>query len=159
MTPAEFKDIYLPLRDCAYRLALHFLESAPDAEDAVQDLFLKLWRSRDTLDSVRNPKAYCLTLTRNICVDRIRRKRIEAAQGLDGSVVSGTDTAGEVVSRESLSLAVRAIGTLPAAQREVLRMRVFEDLSYDEIAGRTGMSKLTLRVLLSRARTKIRKMI
>lgn len=159
MTAGEFTDIYLPLRECAYRLALHFLESAQDAEDAVQDLYIKLWRSLDDLDSVRNPKAYCLTLTRNICVDRIRKEGRHGGSGLTDTVADERDTADGIVSRESLARAVKAMESLPASQRDVLRMKVFEDLTYEEMAERTGMSYLTLRVLLSRARSRIRKMI
>lgn len=159
MTAGEFTDIYLPLRECAYRLALHFLESAQDAEDAVQDLYIKLWRSLDDLDSVRNPKAYCLTLTRNICVDRIRKEGRHGCSGLTDTVADESDTADGIVSRESLARAVKAMESLPASQRDVLRMKVFEDLTYEEMAERTGMSYLTLRVLLSRARSRIRKMI
>ena len=72
MGPEEFSRTYLPLRDAAYRVALHLLESSDDAMDAVQDLYIRLWERRDALDAVRNPGAYCITLTRNICIDRIR---------------------------------------------------------------------------------------
>ena len=72
MGPEEFSRTYLPLRDATYRVALHLLESSDDAMDAVQDLYIRLWERRDALDAVRNPGAYCITLVRNICIDRIR---------------------------------------------------------------------------------------
>ena len=72
MNPGEFKDTWLPLRDAVYRVAYYILESVPDAEDAVQDLYLKLWNTGDALDGIKNPKAYCITLIRNICLDRVR---------------------------------------------------------------------------------------
>ena len=72
MTAGEFKEKYLPLGEPLYRVAFYMLESGADAEDAVQDLFVRLWSSRDSLDSVRNPKAYCITMLRNICIDRMR---------------------------------------------------------------------------------------
>lgn len=159
MTAREFTDIYMPLRDSAYRLAMHFLESEQDAEDTVQDLYIKLWRSRDALDSVRNPKAYCLTLTRNLCVDRIRKAGRISGSPVSENVPAQSDSADELISKESLLRVLSAMDSLPASQRNVLKMRVFEDLSYEEMSERTGMNNLTLRVLLSRARSQIKKQI
>ena len=54
---------------------------------------------------------------------------------------------------------LKAVESLPAGEKEVLKMRVFEDMSYSEMSERTGRSGLTLRVMLSNARRKIRKAI
>ena len=70
----EFCDIYLPLTDGLYKVAFYILESEQDAKDAVQDLYIKLWDSRDTLDSVHNPMGYGIRLLKNICIDRIRKE-------------------------------------------------------------------------------------
>lgn len=157
MTRSEFKEIWLPLGEPLYRVAYYILESESDAEDAVQDLFLKLWNSRDTLDSVGNPRAYSITLMRNLCIDRIRRarqtSRIEQAE----IIADTSDITKNLEQKETLKRAAKVLDCLSPAQREVLKMRVFEDLSYDEMSSRTGMNNLTLRVLLSQARTKIKK--
>lgn len=73
MSTEEFTELYLPLRGALYRVAFFILESEDDAMDAVQDLYLKLLSSPDALETVRNPKAYCITLMRNICLDRVRK--------------------------------------------------------------------------------------
>ena len=73
MTQAQFHNTYLSLTDTLYRIAYFMLESRAEAEDAVQEVFLKLWESRDSLDGIRSPKAYCITLLKNHCLDRIRR--------------------------------------------------------------------------------------
>ena len=159
MTAGEFKDKFLPLGEPLYRVALYMLESPADAEDAVQDLFVRLWSARDSLDAVRNPKAYCITMLRNICIDRIRKATaVQAAEMQDDiPAEGGADSA--MIGRERFSGIMKAVESLPAGEKEVLKMRVFEDMSYSEMSERTGRSGLTLRVMLSNARRKIRKAI
>ena len=72
----------MPLSERFYRAAYYMLESQQDAEDAVQELYLKLWRSRDSLSGLRNPVAYGLSLLKNICLDRIRRREVRKAEQL-----------------------------------------------------------------------------
>ena len=75
MTKEEFKARYLPLSDGLYRIAFHYLEDSQDAQDAVQDVYIKLWKSVSSLDKVANPEAYSYTLMRNACIDRLRRSK------------------------------------------------------------------------------------
>ena len=159
MTAKEFTEIYVPLGESMYRVAFHILETSPDASDAVQDLYVKLWDSLDTLDNVRNPKAYCITLLRNICIDRIRRQsRIKGAE-VGERPDNGPDPLGRMEEREAVSALAKAMQKLPESQRKVLEMRVLQDMSYDRIAIETGMTQLTLRVLLSRARKSLKNAI
>lgn len=158
MTAREFTDTYLPLGESLYRVAYRLLGTQADAEDAVQDLYLKLWAGKESLDTVYNPKAYCISVLRNICIDRIRREnghrvedRIEEAAGTQN------DTYDRIEQREKLEEVARLSTKLSPNQKTLLRMRIFEDLSYDEMAERTGMSKLTMRVLLSQAKNKLKR--
>ena len=73
MTDARFHTVWIPLQERFYRVAFYILEDRADALDAVQDLYVKLWKMRDSLDLVRNPGAYGALLMRNLCIDRIRR--------------------------------------------------------------------------------------
>lgn len=159
MNAVEFTETYIPLSESLYRVAFHILESEDEARDAVQDLYVRLWSSAEVLDSVHNPKAYCITLLKNICIDRIRKlgkvdtapppDRLEAADNLQK----------ELEDKERLKKISEAIRQLPQAQRTVLQLRVFEDLSYEEIHRRTGINDLTSRVLLSQARAKLKKLL
>lgn len=155
MEPKEFTDIYLPLSEGLYRVAYYMLESGQEARDAVQDLFVKLWSNRDALDSVHNPKAYGITLMRNLCIDRIRKRR-GCGDTPAESIADSGDIFRHVCEREKLARTMEIVDRLPERHREVLRMKVLEDLSYEEMSERTGMSGLTLRVILSQARKKIR---
>ena len=156
MSPGEFKDTWLPLRDAVYRVAYYILESGPDAEDAVQDLYLKLWNTGDALDGIRNPKAYCITLLKNLCIDRIRRSsRVDYGAELLQIDDEGRDET-RMHDRERLESVVKGMEELPEKQREVLLMRTVEDLDYEEISRRTGMNQIMLRVLISKARKSLR---
>ena len=157
MTSKEFIDTYLPLVDALYRVAFHILESQADAEDAVQDLYAKLWNSRSTLDAVRSPRPYCMALMKNICIDRIRKASNAEESGLNENIPSGRATDDGTIGNETMKRMAKAIGDLPKGQREVIQMRIFEDLSNEEISRKTGMSNLTVRVLLSQARKTLRK--
>ena len=157
MTHEEFKARYLPLGDGLYRIAFHYLGDGPDASDVVQDLYIKLWNSRDRLDTVLNPQAYAYTLLKNLCIDRLRK---------DGRKVS-LDTVPErssedppdkvLADRETLRKVLRHIDALPPKQRQIVRMRIFEELEYEQIAERLGMSEINTRVQLSLARKTLKK--
>ena len=159
MTAREFTDIYRPLEGQMYALALHFLESAPDAEDAVQDLYVKLWNRRDALDAITNPRAYCCTLVRNICIDRIRKASSAPSRVQPVDIPSESSADAGAISEEALARVTAALKRLPARQREVLELKVFEELDYQEIAERTGLGYLSLRVILSKARKSLKELL
>ena len=74
MSPEEFIRRFLPLGDNLYRLAFSLLGSQEEAEDAIQDVFLKMWASQKQLDTVRDPASWSYILLRNLCVDRLRAR-------------------------------------------------------------------------------------
>jgi RNA polymerase sigma-70 factor (ECF subfamily) len=156
MTESLFHKDYLPLAGTLYRIAYYMLESRVDAEDAVQELYLKLWESRDSLNGIRLPKAYAIRLLKNICIDRIRKAGHESFPEelpQTGFSPAPDDT---FDAKARLGKVLEAVKALPERQRKVLIMRTVDGLSYEEIAERTGMNYLTCRVLLSQARTKIK---
>ena len=156
MSTEEFTELYLPLRGALYRVAFFILESEDDAMDAVQDLYLKLLSSPDVLETVRNPKAYCITLMRNICLDRVRKASRRSESEVMEAVSDESPADERMSDRQRIKDICQKLSSLPERERTVLRMRVFEDLSYDEIQKRTGIGYLSLRVLLSNARRKLR---
>lgn len=156
MTTKEFTDTYLPLGDALYRVAYYILESKTEAEDAVQDLYIKLWNSRDMLAGVRNARPYSITLMKNLCIDRIRKASGKKSVELKDNLIETESTDNAVIRDEMVKRIENEMAGLPEGQRKVLRMKVTEDLSNEEISARTGMSNLTIRVLLSQARKKLR---
>ena len=156
MTESLFHKDYLPLAETLYRIAYYMLESGVEAEDAVQELYLKLWESRDSLNGIRLPKAYAIRLLKNICIDRIRKAGHESFPEelpQTGFSPAPDDT---FDAKTRLNKVLEAVKALPERQRKVLILRTVDGLSYEQIAERTGMNYLTCRVLLSQARTKIK---
>lgn len=154
----DFKKIWLPLADRFYRVAYHLLESRPDAEDAVQELYLKILSMHGKLVYVRDPAAYGITLLKNICIDRIRRRESRRAEQLEEFIAA--DTSGpekQMAEKDTLSRVMKEMERLPEKQAKVLRMRAVEGLEYDEIARRTGLSQVNIRVLISIARKTLKK--
>ncbi len=159
MTPERFTQDYLPLKDDLYKVAFYILESGVDAEDAVQDLYLKLWDAGDALDTIRAPKAYCISLLRNICIDRLRRYRPEGEEKIPQQAADDSLQDERMSERQKIDAAIKQMSSLSDSERIVLKLKVFDDLSYEEIQKRTGLSQLSMRVHLSNARRKIRKAI
>ena len=155
MTEKQFNTLYLPLAGTLYRIAFYILEDKASAEDAVQEAFLKLWESRDRLDGILSPKSYCITMVKNICLDRVRRaSRLEFPSELPDQAMPPVQDA--IDNKERLAMVMEAVKSLPERQRKVLLLRTVEGLSYEEISTRTGLGALSLRVLLSRARTTLK---
>lgn len=150
MTYEEFDREWISLGDSLLRVAIGLLGSRQDAEDAVQDLFIKLWRQRESLSVINNPQAYATRVLKNQCIDRIRTSR--QTSSLPDEIPGFEAIDSPVENHEDILRTAKAILKLPTNQRKVLEMRLLEGLSYDEISQRTGLTKLSLRVLLSRAR-------
>lgn len=156
----DFRNIWMPYADRFYRAAYHMLESGQDAEDAVQELYLKLWAARRSLDGIRNPVAYGLSLLKNICIDRLRRREVRKTVSLDfGIQVSEPSPDKRMADKDLLKLILEEIDRLPERQAEVMRMVVLEDLGYEDISKRTGLSQVHVRVLVSTARKTLKRKI
>lgn len=152
MTERIFHRDYLSLAETLYRVAFYLLESESEAEDAVQELYLKLWDTRDRLDEVRSPKAYSIQLLKNLCLNRIRNARHLTFPASLPEPETAPPQDDALDARRRLDQVLAGIKSLPDRQREILLLRTMEGLSYPEIARRTGMNPPTLRVLLARAR-------
>ena len=120
----DLKEIWLTLSGRFYRIAYYILDSQEDAEDAVQELYLKIFSgSKNTVD-VRNPVAYGTTLLRNICIDRIRRRNAVRAEEIQEYIVSDTSGPDETSAcRDALKSLLQEMEKLPEKQSRALKMR------------------------------------
>nr|WP_321357559.1 sigma-70 family RNA polymerase sigma factor [uncultured Draconibacterium sp.] len=158
MVARDFKTSVLPVSNKLLRFATHFLHDEDQARDVVQDVFLKLWQRKETLDEVENIEAFAMRMTRNRCLDVIRaNKTVPIDEDTDRRLKAKTiDVHSKVELGESAKQIKMLIGQLPELQQNVMHMRDIEQLSYDEIEEATGLQRNAIRVNLSRARKKVR---
>lgn len=157
MDAASFKKMFLPYHRKLYGMAFHLLGNEDDAADLLQEAYLKLWDKRHTLGVIDNPEAFCTTLVRNMCLDLLRsgsygwhRKRVELTEALPLPAPDHTSIHDDAQVVQTL------INDLPPQQRQVVHLRDVQGCPYEEIENATGLSAVNIRVILSRARKKIR---
>ena len=133
--------------------ARSYLKSEHDAEELVQDVFLKLWDKREVLDSSKNIRAFIYKIAINSIYDFIRRKNIEQAyfDYSNGKQDIADSTWHEVVYNDMLAQINRLIEQMPEQRRKIFQMNKEEGLSNDEIAKTLGLSKRTVENQLYRA--------
>lgn len=158
MVARDFKTNVLPVSKKLLRFATHFLKDEDLARDVVQDVFLKLWQKRESLDVVENMEAFAMRMTRNRCLDVLRaNKTVPMDAETDRKLKEKTiDVHSKVELSESAHQIKKLIDKLPDLQRTVMQMRDIEQLTYDEIAEATDLKVNAIRVNLSRARKKVR---
>ena len=147
----------MPLADPVYAYAVNMLGNPDDAADITQDVMLRLWETRRKLQDMDSPKAWALRMTRNLCLDHLKRRRPildEEAVIRNGGFAD--DLQRQVEAKDMAEIVRRIIDTLPDNQREVLLLREVEELEYDEIAHITGLGLNNIRTLLSRGRAKVK---
>ena len=156
MSSELFKKEILPLRHQLFRVSLRMLDDSEDAEDAVQEVLLKLWSKRDVLVTCDNPAAFATTVTKNHCLDKLKlKKETETIDNL--YAVSARDNPHLQLERKNTEQALKhIIETLPQLQQQIITMKDVEEYEIDEIAEITGTSYEAVRMNLSRARKKVR---
>lgn len=161
MQTEYFRNIWLPLSSQFYRIAFYMLENEQDAEDVVQDMYIRLWNMKDNGAAVLNPRSYGIRILKNLCIDRIRSRRPDSADCNEilETVASGSVPDEVLIDRETLSDVRKYMDSLSEKQRMVLEMRTEQDKEYRKIAKATGLTELNVRVTLSQARKALRKML
>lgn len=157
MDTESLKKEYLPFHRKLYRIAYRLLENEADAEDLVQEAYLKLWDKRDGLTVISNPEAFSVTLVKNMCFDLLRSGRYsQNRQMVELNNIQDYPSTDSFEAREQARQVRSIITRLPEQQQKVVMLRDIKECSYEEIEHITGLSPVNIRVLLSRARKKIR---
>jgi RNA polymerase sigma-70 factor (ECF subfamily) len=157
MSQELFRAAVLPMRDYLFATARRMLSEEEDAEDAVQEVLLKLWYIRDSLGNYDNVEAFVTTVAKNHCLDRLKVKK-RTGEITDSVLVMQSDSTPyeHTERRDTHAIIRKIIDQLPPLQREIIKMKDMEEYEVDEIAEITGARPDAIRMNLSRARKKVR---
>ena len=144
--------------DTVFRAAMHNCSCTADAEDVVQDTMIRVWNKRDEWPQFESIEAYCLTIARNLAIDRSQKMEAQNLQ-LTSEVREMPDTLtpyDRLAQNEQMQLVHRLVNELPERQRTIMQLRDVEGKSYKEIAVVLNLTEEQVKVNLFRARQKVK---
>lgn len=157
MKQQEFLQIISPFKDKIFRVAKRLLTSIEEAEDATQEVLVRLWNKNNDLNKYTSVEALAMTMTKNYCLDQLKSKRASNLQLVHSNYSDkspGVDK--QVEDRDSWNWVEKIINELPEQQKIIIQMRDIEEYEFSEIASVLDMNETAVRVALSRARKIIR---
>lgn len=161
MDASTFKKSVMPYHKAMYRIAYSVLGDVDDAADAVQETMIALWSKRDALKNVESLERYCLTSVKYHSISLLRRRKINIeiteAPSSESDYLFIEDNR-RIEDKDRLSYMAQKMQMLPENFRKVLRLRAYGELTMEEISQVTGLSDGNVRVLLSRARKKLKEL-
>lgn len=157
MTREEFKNNILPCKNSLYRFALRMLNNSQEAEDIVQEVFIKLWKMKNSLYQYKNIGGFAMTINKNMCYDKLRSKKQEAVS-IDSLQIENSDE--DVVKKmdndSMIEQIEKMVEKLPEQQKTIFQLRDIEGYEYEDISKILSLSINTVRVNLSRTRKRIK---
>ncbi|MCI1683675.1 MAG: RNA polymerase sigma factor [Bacteroides sp.] len=157
MDAESFKKAFLPYHRKLYCVACRLLENTSDAEDLVQEAYMKMWEKREGLTVISNPEAFSVTLVKNMCFDLLRTNRyMLSKQAVELTTVQDVSPPDDLEMKDEVWQVKDIVARLPRQQQRVVELRDMKGCSYEEIEHVTGLNASNVRVLLSRARKRIR---
>lgn len=160
MKTISFQTDILPLKNELYRMALRITMNAEEAEDVVQETMMKVWSRRDQWNQIDSIEAFCLTICRNLSLDKLRRmdnqtQSLDAAYDpKDHGVASNPEE--QAIQSDRIRLVRQMISQLPEKQRSCMQLRDMEGKSYKDIATILDITEEQVKVNIFRARQTIR---
>lgn len=157
MKHKDFVSIVMPFKDKMYRLAKRLLVSNEEAEDATQEILLKLWKNKSKMTQYKNVEAFSMTMTKNFCLDRLKSKQAQNLKIVHNNYTdNNTSLQKQVEVNDSVNWVSKIIEDLPEQQKIIVQLRDIEAYNLKEIAKMLDMNETAIRVALSRARKTIR---
>lgn len=158
MTQADFVSLVMPFKDKVFRLAKRLLVSHEEAEDATQEILLKLWNNKQKISEYKNVEAFSMTMTKNFCLDRLKSKQAQNLKIVHSNYQDNSQSSlqKQVEARDSVDWVSSIIENLPEQQKIIVQLRDIEQYEFAEISEMLDMNETAIRVALSRARKTIR---
>ena len=158
MKQSEFLNLVMPFKDKLFRMAKRLLVSREEAEDATQEILLKLWSKNDAMARYNNVEAFAMTMTKNFCLDRLKSKQASNLKLVHSNYSDESKSLQKQLEVEdSVSWVERIMEELPEQQKIILQLRDVEAYDFEEICELLDMKPTAVRVALSRARKTVRK--
>lgn len=155
----SFENQVLPTKNKLFRFALRFLGNEEEAKDVVQEVFIKVWNGREEMREIQNWEAWCMRITKNLSLDRLRLLSRKQTQPIEKSFELHHDALNPLESaqmQESMQKISEMIASLPEKQRQVMHLRDVEGYSYQEICEVLELDMSQVKVNLFRARNAVR---
>jgi RNA polymerase sigma-70 factor (ECF subfamily) len=156
MDAENFKKVFLPYHVKLYRIAYRFLENQADAEDIVQETYIKLWQKRDELESLINPESFAVTLLKNSCLDILKKVKPEISRIYEMNIPAIDSLSVQVENRDKLDHIQVIMNQLPVQQKQIIQLKIWDNLPDEEIEKQTGLKKGHIKVIVSRAKKTIK---
>ncbi|WP_396193605.1 RNA polymerase sigma factor [Flavobacterium sp.] len=157
MNQKEFMQLVNPFKDKVFRMAKRLLVSTEEAEDATQEVLVKLWNKSENLDDYKSVEAVAMTMTKNYCLDQLKSKRAGNMRIVHNNFTD--KEAGlqkQVEDKDTWQWVEKIMNDLPEQQKLIVQMRDIEEMEFEEISDILGMNESAIRTALSRARKLIR---
>ena len=158
MQEISFRNDILPLKDKLFRLALRIAFDRAEAEDVVQETLIRVWNKRDEWTKFGSIEAYCLTVAKNLAIDRSQKKEAQNVE-LTPEMEEEPDANSpydRMVHDEKMRIINRLVDELPEKQRLIMQLRDIEGESYKKIAALLNLTEEQVKVNLFRARQKVK---
>jgi RNA polymerase sigma-70 factor (ECF subfamily) len=160
MTVETFKIEVLPLKHKLFRFAKRLMKNMPDAEDIVQEVFLRLWVRRESLAEYKSVEAFAMTITKNLCLDRMKSKDYKTEElTIVHQQVSHATPYKKLELTDTYNRIQMIMNSLPEQQRMIIHLRDIEGFEFEEIEEIMNINLNTIRVNLSRARKRIKEIL
>jgi len=154
-----FENRVLPAKNKLFRFAYRLLGNEDEAKDIVQEVFIRVWNGREQMAAVQNWEAWCMRITKNLSLDRIRVMTRKRTQPIEESFDIHHEALTPLESTEmgeSMQKITQMIAALPEKQRQVMHLRDVEGYSYQEICEILELDMNQVKVNLFRARNAVR---
>ena len=160
MHQEDFKRTVFVHKNKMYRFALSIIGDEDEAKDAVQDVMLKLWETKEELSEKSSIEAWCMTLTRNKSLDMLKRVGRKMKTNIDDAAVRLTSQDklpdSYTIENETMQHINQAVMRLPEKQKSVFQLRDVEGYAYLEICETLNMEMSQVKVYIFRARKSIK---
>lgn len=158
MLEQNFNAIFSSLLDQWFRFSIAMVGNKEDAEDIVQEALIKLWKRKNKMSEVKNIKAYSLQVVKNLCYDKINKKKSTFSFDTKKHDINYYSIEDEIYAKEEIAIIIKLLEKLPNRQKEIFILKDMEGCTYNEIKIITNLEISNIRANLSMARKKIKEL-